>query len=286
MLVKSLNLANSLSKLADISSCLHEKMTTPCDQLVNNSLVPTGSCPPKLHKQTKMSNTLLSIEDSYKAAKTFADVCMTNVAFLEGIYEYTSYHLGPVDAETIPMLTDLKCLNALGAFTFDSQPGVNNASQTQMHTWNLQQQRAYLDFIIHEDFLPVIKKYLGPDTDAGKAVYYMFESPDVNVEIDTNIPLNTNGRFPVGRSATISTIGFHINHDVLKHIEPCVDWHEGNTSLGWYTERDDIIATLEGEGVDPEIFEHYAGVTLVARDYGANVSLTQLVLNILNGACE
>ena len=47
----------------------------------------------------------------YREATTFKNLVCLNIAFLKGILNETPYHLGQIDEETIPLLSQLIQLN-------------------------------------------------------------------------------------------------------------------------------------------------------------------------------
>ena len=50
----------------------------------------------------------------YREATTFKNLVCLNIAFLKGILNGTPYHHGPIDDETIPLLSQLIQLNKKG----------------------------------------------------------------------------------------------------------------------------------------------------------------------------
>ena len=50
----------------------------------------------------------MSIEEAYDQVQTYQDLLTINLKFLNGIYNYTCYHGGPVCSENLPLIYDLK----------------------------------------------------------------------------------------------------------------------------------------------------------------------------------
>lgn len=60
----------------------------------------------------------------YREARTFKNLVCLNIAFLKGILNETPYHLGKIDDETIPLLSQLIELNKKGFLSTSGQPGI------------------------------------------------------------------------------------------------------------------------------------------------------------------
>jgi hypothetical protein len=63
-------------------------------------------------------------ETLYREASTFKNLVCLNIAFLKGIITETPYHVGPIDNETIPLLSQLIQLNKKGFLSTSGQPGI------------------------------------------------------------------------------------------------------------------------------------------------------------------
>lgn len=63
-------------------------------------------------------------ETLYREATTFKNLVCLNIAFLKGILTETPYHVGPIDNETIPLLSQLIQLNKKGFLSTSGQPGI------------------------------------------------------------------------------------------------------------------------------------------------------------------
>ncbi len=61
--------------------------------------------------------------ETYKFAESIEDIKRMNIAFLRGEMKATSYHLGPLNSESIPLVDKLIQLNELDYITTNSQPG-------------------------------------------------------------------------------------------------------------------------------------------------------------------
>lgn len=63
-----------------------------------------------------------SRHDPWQSAKTYADLIRANCAFLRGELSSTPYHLGPIDPETVPLVSNLLALHSYGILTYCGQP--------------------------------------------------------------------------------------------------------------------------------------------------------------------
>lgn len=58
----------------------------------------------------------------YKAVTTYKQLLKTNVAFLDGLIAETPYHDGAIDAETVPLVHNLRMINENGFYSIEGQP--------------------------------------------------------------------------------------------------------------------------------------------------------------------
>jgi len=190
----------------------------------------------------------MSIEEAYHCAETFQDLCDINVLFLQGVYDYTAYHCGPVDTETIPLLDDLCKLNKLGFYTHEGQPSTSDTCF---------QQRGYLDAIVQSKHIPALKAHL-----ENSDLFYLF---DFNGDTETNIPFE-KGVYKLNRTSyngglTWETSCYTNIHDDCYMLEEQITLH-----------RD--------YGVDPDLFKDCIGVTLVVREFNSSVSIEKYLLRL------
>ena len=239
----------------------------------------------------------LTIEDAYEAAQTYQDLCDINVKFLQGIYDHTAYHCGPVCDETIPLLGDLCRLNALGMYTFNGQPAKSTFHQTELALerrdnsikalW-CHQQRPYLEGFVENKHVYALKTYLDAHQDAG--VLYFIEYPDgvVNSTICCSDKSLLSGRqvYPLHREAYIMTGGFTMTQEAYTHILPTIDgWTKGfgavfsDAALRIDEEKDLHM----GCGVKPCVLDDIACIVLTTRDFNMAVSLEKLMIDFFEG---
>lgn len=222
-----------------------------------------------------------TIEDAYRTAETFQDVCDINILFLQGVYDHTAYHCAKVDEETIPLLDDLVHLNKRGLYTFNGQPAINEIMEQcvfhKTYTWTCLQQRGYLDALIQAKYMPALKIYL--DEQYKNGIYYMFEYPSGRIEC--NIPFGRMKSYPLYRTAHIVSGGFSITKEMYELMTPTInDWQISyNTSIGKYThELKHQVELHEYAGINPEIFKDCGMITLTTRDFYAKASLEKCML--------
>lgn len=70
----------------------------------------------------------------FAAVESYADLKYVNIAFLQGKVNYTPYHHGPIDTETVPLLDDLVRINAHGFISIEGQPATYH-SKFIAKTW-------------------------------------------------------------------------------------------------------------------------------------------------------
>lgn len=245
-----------------------------------------------------MATEALTIEDAYANAKTYQDMCDINVLFLEGVYDHTAYHCGPVDSETVPLLTDLCTLNKLGMYTYCGQPSTNDImlvarteKEKEKHenvkVWTCYQQRGFIDGFVLAEHLPALKTYLKEQD----GVYYFFDYPDSSTE--TNIPFVQKKKihnsiapykcFPLARYANLATSGFDITPEMKDHVAATIKddaWDvEGCCMTEHGCDLQEEIDLHTGECVDPRIFDKCAAIKIVGRDYNSSVSLEKLMID-------
>ena len=122
----------------------------------------------------------------YDKVKTWADMCATNVDFLQGKYEETFYHGGSICEESSVLLDDLIQLNSLGFFTNGSQPGLNHEilKQKSYVQFSCKQYVAYklLPILLKEDniFFSFQAKY-------GRKPFYIDTFPEERYNLTKDI---------------------------------------------------------------------------------------------------
>ena len=60
--------------------------------------------------------------DPYQNVRTYRDLIRANIAFLKGKLKRSPYHLGPIDAETLPLMESLVQINKYGFISIEGQP--------------------------------------------------------------------------------------------------------------------------------------------------------------------
>lgn len=99
----------------------------------------------------------------FSSMQNYSDLQFMMQEFLMGVVQATPWHLGPVDKETIPLLDDLRKINALGMITVESQPGLVDKK------YNIAQ-RSYLEAIVPKYIVHTIG-YMLKNTDVLMVVY-------------------------------------------------------------------------------------------------------------------
>jgi hypothetical protein len=74
--------------------------------------------------------------DLFHQVRTYRELQDVNIQFLRGEIQKTPYHGGPVDSETIPLLSDLIRLNELGFVTVGGQPAQDETKFVK-RTWKV-----------------------------------------------------------------------------------------------------------------------------------------------------
>lgn len=234
---------------------------------------------------------MATIEDAYRAAKSFDDLCRINVQFLNGTYDHTAYHCGPVDDETIPLLDDLCLVNSLGFYTYSGQPSDCDMEQSCKSPciWKCWQSRGYLNGFIDNKYIDDLRYYLDYKKESN-GVYYSIEYSDLTYE--NTIPFQTytypNGKksklYKTHRISWISASGFtmteddvkkNICHNVTNWEYPGVGAHLSEYSC----EHNELIDLHIDCGVDTTIFKNCASVQLVTRDFDSSLSLEKLIID-------
>ena len=220
-----------------------------------------------------------TIEQAYKAANTYQDLCDINVKFLEGVYDHTAYHGSPVCSETIPLLGDLRKLNALGMHTLCGQPTSSaftevESSDARVKLLRCHQQRAYMEGFVENKHTHALKEYL----DKSDTVYYSILYPDNNR--DTNFPYGKEGYYPLHREAHITLPD---TKELYDHIEDTIVWTEGlcgGAAIGdWVIDDMEDKEFLVENGVKESLLDDCAVVVLAVRDYKSPVSLEKLMID-------
>ena len=87
----------------------------------------------------------------YREATTFKNLVCLNIAFLKGILNGTPYHHGPIDDETIPLLSQLIKLNKKGFLSTNGQPGIISDFISPLDGIYYQEnQKSYISGYIHK----------------------------------------------------------------------------------------------------------------------------------------
>lgn len=86
--------------------------------------------------------------EAFEGAKSIADLKRLTIAFLRGETAATSYHFGPLLAESAPIVEKLVALNEAGFITTGSQPGGVETVQGQRI-----QKRAYVEGLLKRRYL-------------------------------------------------------------------------------------------------------------------------------------
>ena len=215
-----------------------------------------------------------TIEEAYQSTETFQELCNINIKFLQGFYDHTAYHVGPVDEETVPLLENLCLLNSLGCYTYNGQPTVSIIRQDQGHSviWRCFQSRGYLDFFIQKKHVPALCTFLNET----HGIYYAIDQGGYFIN---TIPINEGQRFPLHREALILASGFEVTQDTFKTAQWKKSW--GASIPYGFCEREVEIDLHVDSGLDEKILEECATVVLTTRDFDSKVSLEMLMIEFM-----
>jgi len=198
--------------------------------------------------------------------KNFQDFIKSNLLFLNGEYKQTAYHCGPVHEETIPILFNLKILNKLGMFTYDSEPPYSEERFIEINGYGyyeLFQQRAYLEGYIENKNATKLKKFLDSQND----IYYSIEYSNF---MDSTIPFENEKYFHLSR------IKNYIK-DKNKIID-LTDWEYCTPSISSYGNRRDNIDILFEEHIQKHILSNCISLLIVSKDFGTKINLQKLMI--------
>jgi len=101
------------------------------------------------------------IHNLYLNVKTFENALCLNIAFLKGIISETAYH-GPLDDETIPLLSNLVKINENGFLTINSQPGeISEPYISPLDNMRyITEQKSSIEGFIHKSNLQPLIKFI------------------------------------------------------------------------------------------------------------------------------
>lgn len=120
----------------------------------------------------------LKVFQNIKSYKNLVDV---NVAFLQGKISETPYHLGPINAQTIPQLTDLMKINKEGFLSIEGQPAMK-VTEFISRTWRNQQGQQQGNWWYSIEQKPYISGFL-PKKDLLSFVYFMKDQSDYYYQV-------------------------------------------------------------------------------------------------------
>lgn len=87
---------------------------------------------PQQHEEEEVdSDTVHAICNLFNGSHSFDELLEHNICFIKGVYPCAPYHLGAINAETIPIQQDLIALNETGFMTIDSQPAIIASDRMQ-----------------------------------------------------------------------------------------------------------------------------------------------------------
>lgn len=118
---------------------------------------------------------------AWSKANTVNELRALTISFLHGEIEATPVHLGPLAAETTPIIGKLAAMNELGILTMDSQPGRESDPSNR--------QRAYVECLCSEALADRLEERL---RDSGLVV--MSYSPGASAY--ASIPVNVEDGRP------------------------------------------------------------------------------------------
>ena len=220
----------------------------------------------------------MSIEEAYDQVQTYQDLLTINLKFLNGIYNYTCYHGGPVCSETLPLLYDLKILNKLGYYTHNGQPSSSKTSfilsdeSSEFRTFNrvytCWQQRGYLCGYIQLSNIKNLKTFL-----KAQDVYYSIEYP-CNGITETNIPFDryrNKNYFSLIRSMNF-----------LSNDENIIDIPDNTWNISYMTSIPDGSTRYEVDELHlfpiMKILQDCISLTITTVDYNSTVNLEKLMI--------
>jgi hypothetical protein len=228
------------------------------------------------------------MKPNYSKMKTFQQLCDSNVAFLNGEYDETFYHNGPVDDETIPLLDDLKRINKLGFISMEGQPAKLADEESE------ELQRSYLSGIFKnykttEEFVQYINDHNVRDPE--NFIFFVLFSFDKKEEEETSMHninyetlinvddrkifdkydmINLTKSVDTGDSRFDYAIKFTNSKNVVEilHTNQPLDDREVKYSL------DEIKHIMKSEKV-------LSRIDIIGKDYGHKFSLEKFVEGFL-----
>jgi hypothetical protein len=90
----------------------------------------------------------VDLNEAWRTAKSFSDLCVLNRKFLRGEIEETPYHCGPIVEETIPLVESLLRLHDFQMLTHNSQPYTDAYPSLFEGKWYQGKQRPYVSFVV------------------------------------------------------------------------------------------------------------------------------------------
>ena len=97
----------------------------------------------------------------YKETTTFKNLICLNIAFLKGILKVTPYHGGPVDNETIPLLSQLVQLNKKGFLSTNGQPGsIGNFTSPLDGVYYQENQKSFIRGYMHKSLSAKLQSFI------------------------------------------------------------------------------------------------------------------------------
>jgi len=97
----------------------------------------------------------------YEEASTFKNLVCLNIAFLKGILNETPYHGGPVDNETIPLLSQLINLNKKGFLSTNGQPGIISDFTNPLNgVYYQENQKSFIRGYMHRSLSDKLQRFI------------------------------------------------------------------------------------------------------------------------------
>lgn len=164
---------------------------------------------------------------NWSSARTFADLVDLNVRFLRGELTETPYHLGPVDDETIPLLSRLVRVNQLGFVSIAGQPAVRLSGKGGGHNYVIEQKsfieglllksraHCFINFMRHNKDVYVFVK----DPLSGRTLFNNFPTENYLVKRIKHFASSSERTKASWQDDISSVIGddLHLSHDFRRY---------------------------------------------------------------------
>ena len=192
----------------------------------------------------------------YKETTTFKNLICLNIAFLKGILKVTPYRGGPVDNETIPLLSQLVQLNKKGFLSTNGQPGsINNFTSPLDGVYYQENQKSFIRGYMHKSLSAKLQSFI-----QDKPFYIVIINKKSIVYDSIPVPKYNLTRY--------------IN------LEDPNEPYDDYTNV--FKNRYETYTEFDNYNVNSLLKEDYVLVELYSKVYGEGYSTEQLLLDFFN----